>query len=224
MDEGLNRRDVLIGGMLAAGGVSALAVGPLSKSPPNADRDISALFPDRVGQWRAAEAREAILPPRDALSEATYDRITARRYLSEGPPITLVAAYRAAQDWAGQVHRPEVCYPASGFAIVGKAERTVPIGSTNLPAGILRAERGGRTDRVLYWTRMAEDYPGSVWDQRRQLAGALLTGRTLDGIVVRLSVTDYGESSDFAPLVAFTRALHAALSAESRRLIFGPLR
>ncbi|MCV0383612.1 MAG: EpsI family protein [Erythrobacter sp.] len=224
MGERIARRDLLIGGLLAAGGVGALAVRPLSEPPPDADRDISALFPDMVGRWRAAPAREAILPPRDALSEATYDRITARRYLSDGPPITLVAAYRAAQDWTAQVHRPEICYPASGFSILEEAERNVPIGALSLPAGVMRAERGGRIDTVLYWTRMAQDYPGSVWGQRRELAAALLTGQTIDGIVVRLSMTDYGESPDFAPLFAFTRALYAALPGEGRRLVFGPLR
>jgi len=48
---------------------------------------------------------------------------------TEGRVVTLLLAYNRAQSYASQLHRPDVCYPASGFKILRQKDVDIDISS-----------------------------------------------------------------------------------------------
>ena len=58
------------------------------------------------------------MPPQDQLQDKVYSQLLTRTYANQaGDEIMLLIAYNGAQDGVVQIHRPEVCYPASGFRL-----------------------------------------------------------------------------------------------------------
>lgn len=224
MVQSVKRRDLLMGGILSLGGITAWTAKSSVEGRSGQLPDIAGMLPETFGPWSALVATDPILPPRDALSDATYDNVVARRYTEGQTPITLVAAYSGAQTWTAQVHRPEICYPASGFSIVDQQNETVSIGTGSLSGRRLLARRGQREDTVFYWTRIARSYPLSLSDQRQLLIKAIVSGDVLDGIVVRISMTNPVNSAKRSGVLqGFAAALYSSLSDDARALIYGPL-
>lgn len=217
------RREAVLCSLLAGGGLGALAARPReARSEPATDLD--SLLPDQVGVWQSNPAHEAILAPQDELATSVYDQIVARRFVApDRPSVTLVVAHGLAQSYATQLHRPELCYPASGFAILTQRDVDLQIGERTLPASLVTARRGNRTDTVLYWTRVGETFPRTVWAQRVQIARMALTRKAEDGVLLRLSIDSQPLSGGAATLTDFAGGLHDATSAKAKGLLFGRL-
>lgn len=216
---GIDRRRMILGSTLI--GASLLAVGARPPRPRGrpAQQAIDQAVPAAVPGYRAIDAAGVVLPPRDALSQLIYDGLVVRSYEgADGCPIALVVAYGATQDYALQLHRPETCYPASGYRIGPVADVTLPIGPARVPASTLVATRGSRQERLLYWTRVGDRFPTTLWLERSAIVAAALRHRTADGVLVRLSApADAGD----APLVRFAQAWAAALPRAGRVLLLG---
>ena len=89
---------------------------------------LEALAPDHVGEWRYETASGIVLPPPDELARLLYDQQVTRGYVSEKQqPVMLVMAYGSSQGGMLQVHRPEICYPASGFRLTDTKLETLPV-------------------------------------------------------------------------------------------------
>jgi EpsI family protein len=181
--------------------------------------DLAALVPQRVGRWQAAETDDLVLPPEDMLSRAVYDSYLARGFTAgPGPRIMLLVAYGAVQSYALQLHRPELCYPASGFELSDRRELTPAAGP---PASFLVAKRGRTEEAVLFWTRIGNAFPQSTWDQRLAIVRAVLSGAAADGVLVRLSIRDVPPAAALAALSSFTAQFRTALNPAGRELLFG---
>lgn len=217
----ITRRDAIVGACLATGGLAALAVSPAPRTGISAV-DLDAVLPDAVGSRRADEATDAILLPDENLASDEYDQLAVKRYFAPGLlPVTMVAAYGAAQSYATQLHRPELCYPASGFDISAPRSVAVPIGDGIIPARAISARRGRRTDAILYWTRIGDAFPVGTWSQRWTIVENALGGITADGMLVRLSFDDLTVENWEAALSEFASALFDAGGPEAKRLLFG---
>ena len=219
-----SRRDLLFGGMLLAATGAAVfarprpAAGSASPSP----QAFEAAIPARIGPYRRREADEIVLPERDSDSLTVYQQYVARTYAAPGlAPITLLIAYGAAQDYTLQVHRPESCYPPAGFAL-SSSERLVLPGSPAIDAVTLTATRIDRNDRLLYWTRVGDAFPDSLWGQRWVTFRALLARGVPDGVLVRLSTTDDGPAA-LAAMIRFNALLLAGVGPAARALLLGPI-
>lgn len=184
------RRELILAGILTAGGVAGIALGPLGASRNNrADGPaIAGQLPKRVAGWTGQTTVDAILPPDDGLTDQTYGEVVIRRFVNgRSSPITLVIAQDAIEGFASQLHRPETCYPASGFRITRQESYELHASGKNIPAGFLEAERGNRRDAVLYWTRLGESFPQNIWQQRAAIVKGALAGSGTRGLLVRLS-------------------------------------
>lgn len=209
---------------MSVGGASGLALLPRPAARPSVNGNIERLLPKRIGERRAVEASGVILPPPDELELGIYDQIVARRYgYGDRSPITVLIAYGPAQSYANQLHRPELCYPASGFRIMREGLVDLPLREKTLPAKYVEAARGDRRDAILYWTKIGSDYPRSLWQQRLTVAKTAFDRRTRDGILVRLSQRAESHPDDRADLEEFARALFEHLGPAARDLFFGQL-
>lgn len=220
----LDRRMVLIGGALLAAGGAAVARQPRPAVPQPVRRAaLEKLVPLQIGSWRYQDASGIVLPPPDALSDSLYSGLVTRAYVApDRAPIMLLVAYSNTQNGMLQVHRPEVCYPASGYRL----SPTRPVQIANgvggeISANSFSADGISRTEQVLYWTRIGGSFPTSWTRQRLAVMRANLDGYIPDGLLARVSTLAPDMGSALPDLSAFTAALIAAAPPAGRRLLAG---
>jgi EpsI family protein len=216
----ISRREIIIAAGLTLGGGAVFAAG--RQAPGGAGLNVDELIPNQIGEWNAQASDDIILPPSSSYARSVYEQVVTRRYVRDDqPPITLVIASNRAQSYASQLHRPEICYPASNFKTIEAAERDLSFGQTRVPAGFLTARRGPRTDYVLYWTRIGDQFPNSLWEQRRMIAGSVFKGGRRDGVVVRFSVTNVARTEGVAVMDKFAQDFYASLSDVGQDFLLG---
>ncbi|HVF92862.1 MAG TPA: EpsI family protein [Sphingomonas sp.] len=220
----ISRRKMMIG--LALAGTVALSelYVPKRSMPRLTEKSFTSLFPNQIGPWSYLTASGFILPPEDQLSRTLYEQLLTRSYANgDTDPVMLVLAYSSVQEGRLQVHRPEVCYPAAGFAILQNDPTEIKLDSGfAIPARFLVADRGSRREYILYWTRVGPELPRRWFDQRLMMAEANLKGYIPDGMLARVSVIGNDPAAAIKTLEAFVRTLVASVQRQGRTLLIGP--
>jgi EpsI family protein len=217
----VDRRDVLLGGALAA--TAALAgLAPLSlKQPAHEAAQLDALVPDRIGRWTRSDRGGILIPTGESLTAQTYDEVLTRLYVSaSAAPMMLLIAYGGAQSGATQLHRPEACYPAAGFELGNRSDLTLRLADRAVWASLVTARGNGRTEQILYWSRVGDEFPGSASAQRWSVIRHNLRGAIPDGVLVRISALDANVAN--SPILQeFAAALIEGGSSKARWLLIG---
>jgi EpsI family protein len=219
----LSRRKVLLGlGMVAVSG-TALARMPVPNRPVIDKDKFEALIPDVVGPWRFVTESGVVLPPQDALSDRLYDNLVTRVYADDaGRTVMFLIAYNNQQDGVLQIHRPEICYPAGGYALTPTQDVDVPLsGDRLLPAKSFLASGRDRDEMVLYWTRVGTVFPRRWSRQRLAVARANLQGIVPDGLLVRTSTLGSEMATELAVLKSFMAEFVGVASPGLRTVLFG---
>lgn len=220
----LARRKLVLGTALIGGAGLAGLLRPRQAGMAGAQQLIEAALPQRLGSWHQIALGDFILPPGDALGRNRYDALVLRGYARAGDdPVYCVITYGAVQDYALQLHRPEVCYPASGFAIRELAPWPRQIAGHDLGANVMVAGRDDRAETVLYWTRVGQAFPRSQWQVRKAIAGGLVRLSLPDGAMVRLSMQGTATAGVGARLADFAGELVRGLTGPGRALVLGGL-
>jgi len=215
------RRELLIGaGCLVASG-TALAMKPRHQIEFLGGAKIETLVPTRFGEWAFVASSGLVLPPQDQLQDKLYTQLLTRTYANAaGAEMMLLIAYNASQDGVVQVHRPEVCYPASGYRLTTIAEHAVPLApKLAVPSRYIVAETGLRREEIIYWTRLGSYFPRRWSDQRWAVFRQNLRGDIPDGLLVRIS--SIAPEVGVASLDAFARDLYAGVGPRMRRVLVG---
>ena len=219
----IDRRHFLLGaGLCAASGI-AFARQPQATSPVIGKDAFDDLVPERFADWRYQTASGIVLPPPDQLSDRLYDNLLTRAYVGpDGSAVMLLIAYSNVQDGMLQVHRPEVCYPAGGYALSPTQKVMLADGlGDQFPVNLFSATSYDRNEQVLYWTRIGSDFPLSWSAQRIAVIRANLAGAIPDGILARVSMVA-PDMADARPILEqFTTQLLAAMQPAGRRLLVG---
>lgn len=218
----IGRREVVLGGLMAAASGVAFVRQPVAYMPAITLAAFEDLVPKQVGEWRFAEASGVVLPPPDTLRDRLYDNLVTRVYLNAPyPPIMLVLAYKYMQDGIIQVHRPEVCYPASGFSLDSERSIALDLADTSVPAKAFVARRDQRIEQVLYFTRLGVEFPLSWIEQRTAVLSANLAGEIPDGLLGRVSIIHPDQSIAIRLLAEFLSRLAADGRPGLRDLLLG---
>jgi EpsI family protein len=217
------RRDIIFGaaGLAALGAAEALR--PRKRLVLlKGGGTIEVAIPKRFGPWQA-EASTGLVSPEMAgkLAKSLYSETVSRTYFHDatGASVMLLAAYGDTQSDLLQLHRPETCYPAVGFAIASTQASELPLAAgTLLPVRRVVAATEERTENIVYWTRLGERLPQSGGEQREARLANAMQGFVADGILVRASVLGetgpaFATLSDFLPqmLKATRKDLRPAL-------------
>lgn len=186
----MDRRGLLIGaGLTALAGVAYWRA-PKAINEPLGKGQFRAAIPTVVGGWRSRASADLVLPPQDD-SNKLYENLETRIYEGSGLPAMMVlVAYSSVQQNDIQVHRPEVCYPASGYPIIVSRPTKLQFGSRLVDGRELKADRGGLVERIIYWVRVGDDFPVSWASQRLAMAKANLQGSVPDGVLFRVSALE----------------------------------
>jgi len=219
----MNRRDLLIGGIglscsgLAWAGARETAMTPLP------DGALERLVPKRFGAWQAVQAGGVVLPPESEMSDKTYNDVLVSAYQNPaGESVALLLAYGSFQGRDMQLHRPEICYPAAGFAI--KSSREVELALPNAPlvsAKLMDTASQMRAEQVLYWTRVGNAFPTTQLAQRWSVLSQNFRGNVPDGMLVRTSTITQGPETALPILQSFVASLVEHAAAPTRRLLVG---
>lgn len=222
---GINRRDVLMGGALLAGAGGAAALVPRGRlvlMPKG--HELEQFVPQNLGSWRHVPSPGIVLPRTEgSLSAKLYGQVLSRVYVSESQlPVILVIAYGEVQNDLLQLHRPEVCYTAVGFDVSGTTAGRLSLRpGLNLPVRELVARSEQRTETITYWTRIGDDLPTNGTEQRVAKLKQQWAGYVSDGILVRLSCAVPPEPGVRDQLAAFARELVKAVPAVDRPALVG---
>lgn len=222
-DTRLSRRKMLIGLAMAAASATAYARAPVPNRPKMAKKKFEDMMPDKFGQWTFATTSGVVLPPPDALSDRLYDNLVTRIYTDpEGRPVMFLAAYNNRQDGVLQIHRPEICYPAGGFALSPTMPTDIDLPSgQSIPANAFLATARDREETVLYFTRLGTAFPQRWFEQRLAVIEANLDGIIPDGLLFRVSTFGGDVERELALLEDFTRQFIDASPPQLREVMLG---
>lgn len=219
----MHRRDVLIGAACVAALAAAEALRPRTAISLRSEGKLADIIPRQFDKWKSTDGGDIVIPRTpDSLASRLYSDMMARIYSQSDDSIMLLIAYGEAQTDMLQLHRPESCYPAVGFAISNRHLVSIPVGDdVAVPGVALTATSGERVEDIVYWTRVGEYLPQTAGDQRRDRLQTSLRGIIPDGVLVRCSVVRTGRQPRFDLLYGFLTELMEKLKPVDRKMLVG---
>ena len=218
----LDRRKFLLSGAFLGSAALAYARTPRRVEDFLGKAKLDAIIPKHFGDWSFVSASGLVTAPEDQLSRLLYSQLLTRVYsATDKPPVMMLAAQSASQTGVLQIHRPEVCYPAGGFQLSPVIEHDIPVGPLTLRTNQLTATADGRSEQIVYWTRIGKHLPISWSEQRWAVAQDNMRGIIPDAVLVRISVSANDRDEALAVIGGFTRSLITSLSPLARKVLIG---
>jgi EpsI family protein len=221
------RRRALIAAALMVGGAGAAVWGRPTRyladeiGMPN----LETLFPSEFGIWRGDTSIPVILPSPDvqALLDKIYNQVLARAYVNvrTGDRVMLSVAYGGDQSDGTSAHRPEVCYPAQGFAISANRVVALPLGERTVQVRQLMSHLGSRHEPITYWVVVGGEIVTSGLGQKLAQMRYGLRGIVADGMLVRVSSIDASSERGFQMHQRFVDDLWQSLDPAARLRVMG---
>ena len=116
------RRDFLIGAACCLGSGAAYALKPRRQTTlMDGGKKLNEILPPTIEGWTSRDVSDLVAPETpDSLAARLYGETVGRIYhqQSTGDQVIMLMAHGDVENNELQLHRPEVCYPAFGFAIV----------------------------------------------------------------------------------------------------------
>jgi EpsI family protein len=215
------RREILIGGAFLAAAATALAFKPRHHDLRLGSSRLEDLVPKVFAGWNFEATSGLVLPPQDQLRDKIYSQLLTRVYSrADGAGVMLLIAYSGSQDGAIQVHRPEVCYPASGYDLTRVDQHSVSLtGVLRVPGRFIVAETGLRREQLIYWTRLGNRFPTRWSEQRLAVFEENLDGVIPDGVLVRISTLVQDDAQQL--LDGFAEDLYRSVGTRMKNVLAG---
>lgn len=208
--------------LASAGAIYARPTAKLSDELPAIS--LETMIPKQFGEWREAPQRTAqiINPQTQELLDKLYSQILTRTYVNASAyPIMLSLAYGSDQRGSLQAHKPEVCYPAQGFAIKKNEAGVLDTPFGIIPVRRLFAVSGARQEPVTYWFTVGDKAVQGKTQKRLQDLKYGLTGRIPDGLLFRVSSIDPDQTRASQMQDRFANQLLQSVSVADRKRLSG---
>ena len=191
---GLRWRALVVALLMLAGSAAAVLAKPTkSLADQIGIPNLEAMLPKQFGDWRVDTSLPTILPSPDvqAQLDKIYNQVLSRTYVNKsGQRIMLSVAYGGDQSDGTSAHRPEVCYPAQGFAITSNLKTSLHMGGRELQARRLMSKLGQRNEPITYWVVVGVEVVTTGIGQKLAQMRYGLRGMIADGMLVRISSID----------------------------------
>lgn len=219
------RISLLLGAAMVLTALATRALTPGARlADARARFDLAAAIPLQFAGWSVDASLAPVAPNPDsqAALDRIYDQTLGRTYIDgNGQRVMLSIAYGGDQSKALQLHLPEVCYVAQGFQIVQKGEGVLATGFGHLPVKRLVARADVRNEPITYWITVGDQATRAGFAQKFQMLAYGLSGKIPDGMLVRVSTIDPDPVSAYRVQDAFSQAMLAALTPQSRTRLLG---
>jgi EpsI family protein len=220
-----SRRDLLIGGACLAGAGAAYALIPRHRVSLLGATTVASIVPYKLPDWTSRDVSDLVAPKEeDSLAARIYGETVGRVYqqASTGAEVMMLLAHGDTQSDDLQLHRPEVCYPAFGFAIHENQEVAIPLNQgVAIPGRNLVAVAPDRRETILYWSRLGEFFPTSRSQQHLDRMRTAMKGIVADGILARFSVEAVEPTEATAIMRRFVPSLIRAIAPAHRSALIG---
>lgn len=218
----LSRREIVAGlAMLSAAGIAA-ARKPDIKLNYLGDHKLEKILPTTIGRWKFVTTSGLVVPPADQQLLTLYSQLLTRVYYDGSTQIMLLIAYSASETGFIQVHRPEFCYTAAGFALSDFAPHDVQVSpERSIRVNTMTAMRDGGGEKLLYWVRIGEHIPLSWAEQKIVFAEDNLRRLIPDAALIRVSTPIGDDAKSMANIDNFVRAMLASIAPPQRRVLIG---
>jgi EpsI family protein len=216
---------IVLACLMACASVAGIATRPGAKVAAAGPKFLlEDVVPREFGDWRLLPDNGAYVvnPQTKELLDKLYSQTLSRTYVNLGGyRVMLSLAYGDDQRGDLAAHKPEVCYPAQGFALHSNKEAQVltPFGS--ISARQLSTSLGKRKEPVTYWFTVGETAVRNKVEQRLVEVKLGLTGQIPDGLLFRVSSIDEFANQAFVTQEAFIVELLRATSAQGRARLSG---
>ena len=211
--------------LMAASAAMAHLARPTVKIADSGPRvDLETLFPREFGGWRIDSRTPVILPSPDlqAKLDAIYNQVLSRTYVNaEGERVMLSVAYGGDQSDGTSAHRPEVCYPAQGFQVLGNEVGTIDLDGRQMPVKRLQSRLGARYEPITYWIVVGDQVVTSGTQQKIAQLRYGVRGQIPDGMLVRVSSIGVDAKAGHALQARFVNDLVRSIDPERRVRISG---
>jgi EpsI family protein len=192
----------------------------------SAGLDLARDIPRNFGDWREeVEPYIQVVDPADAqLRERLYSQTLDRTYVDgKGHRIMLSISYGADQSEELQVHMPEICYPAQGFAVDDLALGTLDTRFRSLPVKRLVGTRAQRVEAVTYWIMIGDTPVANATARRLAKMRFGLNGAVPDGLVFRVSSVSDDRERAYGEQASLVRDLLDAVNDKTRNKLIGSI-
>ncbi len=224
----MDRRDLLIGAACVAGAGAALGLIPRHHVSLLAGRRLDQIIPRTFGEWTSRDVSDLVAPKEeDSVAARIYGATVGRIYRrgEAGGEVMMLLAYGDTQSDDLQLHRPEICYPAFGFALSHNRSMELPIAAgVSVPARHLIADAPERRETILYWSRLGEYLPIDRKQQQLDRLRTAMRGDVGDGLLSRFSAAGTDAEASLGLLLAFAPDLVRAVAANARAALIGSAR
>jgi EpsI family protein len=190
----VKRLAFVLAALMCTASIGALVLKPGTKAAETGPTiNLEAMVPRQFGAWReeAQPMAQVINPQARELLDKLYSQILSRTYVNtEGYRVMLSIAYGNDQRGALQAHKPEVCYPAQGFTLLGLTKAILTTEYGDIPVTHLFTAMGQRREPVTYWFTVGDSAIQSALQKRIVEFRYGLTGQIPDGLLFRVSSID----------------------------------
>lgn len=185
---------------------------------------LDAMIPPAFGDWQidASIVPLQAAPDEQQALQRIYDQTLSRTYIDrDGQRVMLSIAYGGDQSRALQLHLPEVCYVAQGFAMVGSGDALLDTGYGKVPVRRLVALQNTRNEPITYWITIGDKATRSGIEQKLQRFAYGLSGKIPDGMLVRVSTIGRDPGHAYRVQDRFIRDMLGAVGAPERVRLMG---
>ena len=214
---------ILLVMLLAAG--AAILLKPTQRIADQGPKvDLETMTPKQFRDWHIDEAVMPLIadPKQTVTLQKIYAQTLARTYVNgKGERIMLSIAYGTDQSDTMQVHKPEVCYPAQGFPILGKQSGTLGTLFGAIPITRLVAKRENVIEPITYWISVAGEVGQTDLQRKLVKLKYAITGHVPDGVLVRISSIAHTADDGYRVQDTFANELLAAVSPDDRKQLSG---
>lgn len=216
---------IVIAVLMLAASAAAIVARPGTKAAQEAPAFFLELtVPKRFGDWQVEPQRivQVVNPQTQELLAKLYTEVLSRTYVNgTGYRVMLSLAYGSDQRGSLQAHKPEVCYPAQGFALHRNQAGVLATSYGEIPVRRLYTTLGSRSEPVTYWFVVGDTAVQSKLQKRLVELRMGLTGRIPDGLLFRVSSIDADPARAYALQDQFVRELLQAVPPEARKRLSG---
>jgi EpsI family protein len=222
------RRELLIGAACAVSVAVGNGLRPHRSVTLMHGTKLADIVPTTFGNWVSQDIGDplAINGP-GTLSAQIYNELVGRSYINSKTQgeVAVLLAYGSRQSDDLQLHRPEICYPAFGFALTRNEPVDVPLGvGVGIPARRLIAKADDHKENIVYWTRLGEKLPQDGGGQRKARFEIAMQGIIPDGVLCRFSTPGEYPDLQWGEIYGFVGDLLKAMPPENRKMLIGTTR
>jgi EpsI family protein len=220
-----NRTALVIAAMMFAASIGAVVMRPAKKVADERPAvSLERTIPRQFGDWREApQGRlQVVNPQTKELLDKLYSEVLTRIYVNpDGYRIMLSLAYGSDQRGGLQAHKPEVCYPAQGFALHKNEAGSVVTEFGDIAVRRLFTTMGPRQEPLTYWFTVGDTAVQGTTQKKIVELMFGLAGRIPDGMLFRVSSIDGDQTRAYRLQEQFVRQLLQSVSPAERKLLSG---